>query len=770
MKFSFIVHIAFIFSIFCGYSQELTWTGNANNADFFDEQNWVDNETNSVPTAGTLNPNSAINFNLNITDASVSIQANGTISLANVSLTIQNSELDATSISGGEFILNTDAYLNLTASDALQNNVAINFNSPNAWVKVLELPSNTVFNNHLSQFSVQQNPAAHQSNLRLDNYYHKGTIIRSIDTAENPLQVFSNENLQGNSADISLDIIHSANEISNNLNNNITSFVLKRGHMVTFAVEDDGTGKSKNYIASEEDLIINELPGYLNNEISFIRVMPWNWATKKGRGGGGLSTLIGNSWFYHWNNTMDSTLELEYAPMSWGTNGANDDGDILNYRSKYKSTHVLAFNESDNCNDQSGQYNNLCQVDVAVGYYENLMKTGMRLVSPNCREHAPFGWLKDFYDLATEQDIRIDVIGVHWYDWGSNPTNSPNANATDVFNRFVTYLDDVHELYGLPIWITEFNANINRTNQVNYEFMQLALPYLESLDYVERYAWFEPFSGVADYVDSSGNFTNVGTFISNFESTPAIPENTLSDNNNIDNFINSIDPTGENLIYNGFFETNDLSGWEGTNLGVLTNNNSNIYNGTTSGRILANEGQLYQDIEIDPNGIYEVSFFTKWFVPPSNPIEVKVLNTADNTVIVSQLMGTSTTWNEIQFEFTTPNDVSEIQFIVEKGNEPGWFIDDAVMLKTGTLSVNQFANDTQLKIYPNPSSEVFTLVCSESMQIIHIYNLQGRLMKKVDAANQNETKINVSNLTSGIYLLNINTKSGNSLSKKILIQ
>ena len=64
------------------------------------------------------------------------------------------------------------------------------------------------------------------------------------------------------------------------------------------------------------------------------------------------------------------------------------------------------------------------------------MKTGLRLVSPSCRENAPFGWLKEFHDKANAQDIRIDVIGVHWYDWGSNPTNSPFADLQDVFNRF----------------------------------------------------------------------------------------------------------------------------------------------------------------------------------------------------------------------------------------------------------------------------------------------------------------------------------------------
>ena len=62
---------------------------------------------------------------------------------------------------------------------------------------------------------------------------------------------------------------------------------------------------------------------------------------------------------------------------------------------------------------------------------------------------------------------------------------------------------------------------------VNKGFMELALPYLESLDYVERYAWFQPNSGVADYYEND-NYTAVGEFYKNQISTPAIPNASLS--------------------------------------------------------------------------------------------------------------------------------------------------------------------------------------------------------------------------------------------------
>lgn len=78
--------------------------------------------------------------------------------------------------------------------------------------------------------------------------------------------------------------------------------------------------------------------------------------------------------------------------MAWGGSAANDDVHIRLYKSKYKATHVLAFNESDNLNDQSGQFTlpgytaKLCNTDVAVDIYKNLMKTGLHLASHSGKE------------------------------------------------------------------------------------------------------------------------------------------------------------------------------------------------------------------------------------------------------------------------------------------------------------------------------------------------------------------------------------------------
>lgn len=506
----------------------------------------------------------AIVFDLiTLNGSSVYAVTNGPIFMeSSKTLQITNGFLDAHSFSGGSLILNENSYVHLSANEPLLSNVQVYINSTMSWLRLNNTPPNLAFDDYISQLFVFDDNAEYPTNIRFDNYYDNGVVIRSQNLDATPLTIYSNENLNGSEASIIIDQIYSGASIPNLMNDNIRSFYLKKGHMLTLAVNEDGTGKSKVFIASEDDLEIHTLPNSLNEGVSFVRVIPWNWVSKKGTGGD--IEGMDNTWFYKWNNQNLSDMQREYSPMSWGYEGANDDGDISIYRSKYKSTHVLGFNEPDNCTSQSGQYYDMCDVNVALGVYENLMKTGLRLVSPACTQGAVFDWLYSFNNLAIQNDIRIDVIAVHWYDW-VNPQQTPNADPVGVFNRFKNYLTAVHDMFGLPIWITEFNANKYRTNEVNQQFMELALPYLENLDYVERYAWFEPnptdgnTNGTADFYDAPMNLTEIGEFYKNTQSSPSIsapfylgPDN-LSNEVIVNNFEYVCEP--DDLLSNSLFPT-----------------------------------------------------------------------------------------------------------------------------------------------------------------------------------------------------------------------
>ena len=505
------------------YGQQYQWTGSAENLDFFDELNWKDTTTSEIPTVNSINPGQMIEFDLYIT---CEVVANNDINLGeNGKITIINGQLSGVSVSGiGNIIMGESSYIYLDNSYPIEEGLSITFESNKSWIRLNNVEPFTAYYNYSDNFFQDNQVLSYPETLRIDNYYQNGSIIRPHNDNSSYLTVFSENNFNGEFGNIFSNDVYLDESIPNGLNNDISSFILKKGYMATFAENNDGTGNSKVFIASEEDIIIDELSEYLNNKISFIRVLPWNWVSKKGTAGD--IQYINNDWFYKWSNNGYSDLDREYTPMAWGKGAADDDNDIEIIKNKYKSTHLLAFNEPDDCNGQSGQYGNMCVVDTSLTYYKNLLKSGVRMVSPACRQDAVFDWLNEFNSKAVDENIRIDVIAVHWYDWGSNPQNSPNANPQDVLNRFVNYLESVYQTYGLPIWITEFNANRHRNEWVHRQFLQLALPFLEETDYIERYAFFPPTTQVANFFDDNNNFTQIGEFYNNFNSSESIPHET----------------------------------------------------------------------------------------------------------------------------------------------------------------------------------------------------------------------------------------------------
>ena len=512
------------------YAQQYQWTGASGDVDFFNELNWKDSTTSEIPSANSINPGQMIEFDLYIT---CEVIANDDINLGeNGKITIINGELSGVSVSGvGNIIMGESSYIYLDNSYPIGEGLSITFESNNTWIRLNNVKTSTAYYNYSDNFFHENQVLSYPETLRIDNYYQNGSIIRPHNDNSSYLTVFSENNFNGEFGNIFNNNVYLDESIPNGLNNDISSFILKKGYMATFAENNDGTGNSKVFIASEEDIIIDELSEYLNNRISFIRVLPWNWVSKKGTAGD--IQYMNNDWFYKWSNNGNSNLDREYTPMAWGKGAADDDNDIEIIKNKYKSTHLLAFNEPDDCNGQSGQYGNMCVVDTSLTYYKNLLKSGLRMISPACRQDAVFGWLNEFNSKSIDENIRIDVIAVHWYDWGSNPQNSPNANPQDVFNRFVNYIESVHQTYGLPIWITEFNANRHRNEWVHRQFLQLALPYLEETDYIERYAFFPPTTQVANFFDDNNNFTQIGEFYYNFISSESIPYETYISSSNL---------------------------------------------------------------------------------------------------------------------------------------------------------------------------------------------------------------------------------------------
>lgn len=73
-----------------------------------------------------------------------------------------------------------------------------------------------------------------------------------------------------------------------------------------------------------------------------------------------------------------------------------------------------------------------------------------------------------------------------------------------------------------------------------------------------------------------------------------------------------------------------------------------------------------------------------------------------------------------------------------------------------TLATTTFGeNKNNLVLYPNPSSNVIRIKSDENETLrINIYSLQGQLVHQ--GVYQSDEEINVSNLSSGLYLVQVN--------------
>jgi hypothetical protein len=193
-------------------------------------------------------------------------------------------------------------------------------------------------------------------------------------------------------------------------------------------------------------------------------------------------------WYYNWQSTgtVGAPPEVEFVPMIWGPSGVTP-AELARARASGRT--LLGFNEPDRT-DQANM-----TVQQALGWWPELMATGMRLGSPAPASDAatPGGWLDWFITTARTLGYRVDFIALHWY--------GTDFDATAV-GQLQAYLEDVHERYGLPIWLTEYGLAkydvlrpspelaIYPTLQQQAAFVAASTRMLEELPYVERYAWF----------------------------------------------------------------------------------------------------------------------------------------------------------------------------------------------------------------------------------------------------------------------------------------
>jgi hypothetical protein len=191
----------------------------------------------------------------------------------------------------------------------------------------------------------------------------------------------------------------------------------------------------------------------------------------------------GASWYYTWSATpgVAGPPGTAFVPMIWGA--ADVTASTLS-QVKQEGPYLLGFNEPD-----MASQSNMTPAQ-ALSLWPQLMATGMQLGSPAVADDGatPGGWLDQFMSGATARGYRVNFITLHWY-------GSDFATGAAV-SQLQSYLQAVYARYHLPIWLTEFalanfgGSPATPTQQQQAAFLTAATAMLQSLPFVQRYAWF----------------------------------------------------------------------------------------------------------------------------------------------------------------------------------------------------------------------------------------------------------------------------------------
>lgn len=386
-----------------------------------------------------------------------------------------------------EITLSTNTDYVITSTTPFTANGKVNITNTDHAVLIIQniRPSQVLEQRLLSgHVFINGEQAMNGANCQVRMYAH-GTIIMPYDKDIKPLTVYSEPNFEGTAVnDFGLE--HSGGFMNTlteeKLNNQIRSFKLKRGYMVTFATGKSGWGYSRCFIADTEDLEFAELPTVFDGRISSYRVFQWHDAEKKGLASDtrdSANDLLTTSWCYDWATGFSHLPDRECVPhqiyVAWPSASACGSVDY--------ACHMKTNNEPGNSDDDTPQ-----DVETILNQWQELMRTGLRLCSESSHDGS-WAHLDEFIAEVDRRGWRCDILDLHCY-WSGG------------FDNMQYY----YEKYGKrPIWISEFvwgaswnNNGIFATDrsfseanqQKNLDAMRGILTSLNKSPYVERYAYW----------------------------------------------------------------------------------------------------------------------------------------------------------------------------------------------------------------------------------------------------------------------------------------
>jgi hypothetical protein len=206
------------------------------------------------------------------------------------------------------------------------------------------------------------------------------------------------------------------------------------------------------------------------------------------------------TWMYDWEAVIDGSAVsgLEYVPLlhsnqDWCTTGWTQN--VANARKNYNVKSVLSFNEPDQYGGGGSGMTVSAAIDAHKKYIQPLASSGLKIGSPSVTNgggaNMGISYLKDFLTGCT--GCQIDFVVAHYYG---------TSNAQD----FKNYITKFHDTFQKPVWITEFGVNPGQGDA--NQFLKDVLPFLESTEWIQRFAYHmvaPDVDGRSYLINSAGN-------------------------------------------------------------------------------------------------------------------------------------------------------------------------------------------------------------------------------------------------------------------------
>ncbi|MNK12962.1 Cleaved Adhesin Domain protein [compost metagenome] len=167
--------------------------------------------------------------------------------------------------------------------------------------------------------------------------------------------------------------------------------------------------------------------------------------------------------------------------------------------------------------------------------------------------------------------------------------------------------------------------------------------------------------------------------------------------------------------------------------------------------------------------------FLKWKVKsydPSYPDSYRVLLSKTDTQLASfdslllRVDYELEEWTEREVNLSekgySNNETVHIAFVLESIGGFKLFLDSINVRKDDPLAVNEPFSHTDVTIYPNPATDVIQFSKSDLKQV-HIYNTAGTLIYK----QEQSTPVSLASFEQGIYLVQMTTKNGQIITKRV---